>query len=102
MSKLKFDYSEMRKTIPDLEGIINDLKILSSKIGYMDIPYFSYSNTLSTMRSDLQGSSREVDYVLDNIQNVNKLVDDYIETYSREAKTLPNYIIDKRDSIIKL
>lgn len=103
MSKLRFNYNEMSKIIPDLKDIISDLKNIAGQIDDMSLPiFFSESRVLNSIKGDLKDSAKDVDDLLDKLNKSNRILDNFIENFSNEAKRLPNYVIDKRDSIIKL
>lgn len=96
MSKIKFDYEKIRKIIPNLEDIVKDLNSLANNVNNMDIPYY--------MRSDIssfQNDAQAVDNIINSIIESNRLLDELVDAYGSFAKTLPNYIIEKRDSVIK-
>lgn len=102
MSKMIFNYDEISKINIKIDLIIKELDKIQNQIYNADIPLFKYYSFLKGLGDDFRNKSTEINYLFDQISRANKIIDEYIEYYNLQAKKLPNYIIDKRDSIIKI
>lgn len=102
MATLKFDYETIRNNVlPQLDSILSDLNAIASKLNSMDIPNFGKSNYINETKNDINNSINEIKRIINWINESNRLLDNVIDNYEKEAKYLPLYLLNKRDGIIK-
>lgn len=102
MSKLKFNYDEIKKIIPDLQNMVKDLKNMSTDISDISMPNFSKMVYLKDLKGDLVNTAAQIDDFIDILLQVNRMLDDLVDSYDMTAKNLPDYKLEVRNSVIKL
>lgn len=101
MATLKFDFELMRNNvIPQLNSVKNTLDGISAKFSYMSIPNFSQTTYINDTKADIKNKAYDINNIINWICESNKLLDDIIDDYEKNAKFLPLYNLNKRDSII--
>lgn len=102
MSKLVFDYSESEKSvIPYIENASSSLLKVFEKINSMDIPDFNKISILMTIKNNSLNQKKDLEHLISWIRSSNSSLEHLIDDYINIIKYLPNYKIEKRDSIIK-
>lgn len=102
MPKIKLDGDRLKGIIPELESISTNLTRISYMFNSSYTPYFNKKTEFNRMQTDINQYASKINRIVDKINRIDRMLDEVIVQYSNEAKTLPNYIIEKRDSIIKL
>lgn len=102
MHSLKFDYETMRTgVIPQLDSVVDKLRTALNEANSMDVPNFSNSDYLNGTGSLISSSINEINHIINWINESNNTLDNLIDSYEKEAKYLPLYLLEKRDSVIK-
>jgi len=101
MAKIVYDYEKITPILSDLSSTIGKLNSISSVARSLDIPSFGYSSYLRSLSTTLKSDASSLDYIIQNVKNLNSQFERCLNENEKDARKLPNYEMKKRESIIK-